>query len=327
MKIEVIGGGSIGLLLAAKLGPLSRLKISVRTEEQSRRIRDEGIGYLPMERNPQTVRVDDSVFGQQVGLTDREGFAADWILLTVKQKDITPELCKKLAVRMGRSTRLLCFQNGLGHAERLSQSVPKERIWLAVTTEAARRESQAVVRHTGVGYTILGKAFPDTTFAGDTSAIEELSALLDAAGLSNEVRPNIFTSVWEKLIINAVINPLTAVLRVPNGMLLEHPMRLGLMKELYQESALVAEAYGYRLPDNFWERIVKVCQATSANRSSMLQDVEMGRETEIAWINGAILEKAREKSLKLPVTESIVRIMQAIDPWKKSDEHGDASLV
>lgn len=326
MDIEVIGGGSLGLLLAARLAPLCRLQLSVRTEEQRRLLEDEGIGCFANGREPSFQQVDCSVFGERAESWEADTFLPDWMLLTVKQKDLTPEFADKLARGMGASTRLLCFQNGLGHAEVLAKVIPREKIWLAITTEGARRESPVAVHHTGFGHTMIGKAFRNA-LPDDSAAADKLAALLAEAGWSHEIREDIYPAVWDKLVMNAVINPLTAVLRIPNGMLLEQAGRLGLMKDLYREAVLAAEASGVRIADDLWERIVKLCRATSANHSSMLQDVEKGRETEIAWISGAILEKARENSLKLPLTGAIYRIMKAIDKEEQPDGCVDASLM
>jgi len=326
VNIEVAGGGSLGLLLAARLAPSCRLRIRVRTAEQAERINRDGIevssGMGETVRYP--VEAEDSE--RPSGGGGRTAFLPDWILLTVKQKDITSRLALELAERMKAGARLLCFQNGLGHVDKLAEAVPVGRIWLAVTTEGARRESPVRVRHAGSGHTAIGKADSQPS-PGDWAAYGELSALLTAAQWSHGFKRDIQPAVWEKLIINAVINPLTAALRVSNGELLQTEARLGLMKDLYREGVAVAEACGIRLADNFWEQIVKVCSATSANHSSMLQDVENGRETEISWISGAILEKAKEKSLILPVTEVIYRIVNGFARRNGQDNCGDTALV
>ena len=327
MRIEVVGGGSLGLLLAARLAPHCRLQLRVRTESQAAGINRQGVA-LTAGADGREKRTRLPVFAT-AGNEERDTalpFEPDWLLLTLKQKDITSRFVRELAGRMLPDTRLLCFQNGLGHAEKLAEAVPAERIWLAVTTEGAKREAPDAVRHTGAGISRIGKA--STAWAADDdAAFARLSPVLDRAGLRHERRRDIRPAVWEKLIVNAVINPLTAVMRVTNGELLENKARLGLMKDLFEEARSAALAHGVPLADTLWDDVVQVCKATAANRSSMLQDVESGRETEMAWISGAILEKAKEKSLKLPATELLCRIVSGIEPSPGDCDYGDASSV
>lgn len=98
--------------------------------------------------------------------------------------------------------------------------------------------------------------------------------------------------------INAVINPLTAIWRVPNGGLLASPERVQIMKELYTEAVQTYDACGINYEKHVWEAILEVCRATSGNISSMLADVLASRETEIRWINGSIVNMGQQQGLK-----------------------------
>lgn len=124
---------------------------------------------------------------------------------------------------------------------------------------------------------------------------------------------NMEIRIWSKLVINAVINPLTAILRVKNGELLESAWTRELMLDLYREACLVAEAKDIQLPDDLWQTILTVCEATSRNHSSMLQDIEQSRTTEIDRINGSLLQMAEELNLDLPAHRTVYRLVKALE--------------
>jgi 2-dehydropantoate 2-reductase len=124
---------------------------------------------------------------------------------------------------------------------------------------------------------------------------------------------NVESQVWGKLVISSAINPLTALLRVKNGELLERPSARALMGELAHETASVAKTLGVALPFPDSERAVEeVVQRTAENQSSMLQDVLRGAETEIDAINGAVLRLAEKGNLQVPVNRTVWSLVKAI---------------
>ncbi len=114
--------------------------------------------------------------------------------------------------------------------------------------------------------------------------------------------------------MNAAINPLAALLRVPNGELARRPSARVLMEELAREGATVADQAGIVLPyADAAARALEVAQATAHNRSSMLQDVERGRRTEIDAINGAIVIQAQRVGSAAPLNGAAWRLVQALE--------------
>ena len=113
--------------------------------------------------------------------------------------------------------------------------------------------------------------------------------------------------------VNAAINPLTALWRVPNGALLASADRRWLLARLVEEAANVARARGLVLP--FEDPVAYtegVCRSTAANRSSMLQDVERGRPTEIDSINGIIIAEGKRLGVHVGVNEVVWRLVRAL---------------
>jgi 2-dehydropantoate 2-reductase len=119
--------------------------------------------------------------------------------------------------------------------------------------------------------------------------------------------------VWGKLIVNAAINPLTALLRVTNGELLNRPSARDLMGRLAREVARVAQAEHIQLPfGDPVEAVEEVAYKTAANHSSMLQDVLRGAQTEIDAICGAVVSKGGDHGMDLPANRACWNLVRAL---------------
>jgi 2-dehydropantoate 2-reductase len=138
--------------------------------------------------------------------------------------------------------------------------------------------------------------------------------LLQKAGFLVEVVPDPVSLLWGKLVINAAINPLTALLRVTNGALLERPAARELMREASLEAASVARMQGITLPyPDPVLAVEEVARNTSANVSSMLQDVLRGTITEIDSINGAIVRIGEQLGVPTPIHRMFWQLVSSLD--------------
>jgi 2-dehydropantoate 2-reductase len=163
------------------------------------------------------------------------------------------------------------------------------------------------VRHAGQGLTLFSTA-------PDPERMAALAALFSACALPAELSDDLEALVWGKLVVNVGINALTALLRVPNGALVDVPEARALLEQAVAEAVAVARARGTRLPDpDPLAHVLAVARATGANRSSMLQDVLRGSPTEIATINGAVVREGRRLGVPTPVNELLTALVQALD--------------
>jgi 2-dehydropantoate 2-reductase len=144
---------------------------------------------------------------------------------------------------------------------------------------------------------------------------KELAGILGKAGLPTAVTGDIDRFIWQKVAINAAINGLTAVAGVPNGALITRTTLFEASTALVDEAATVAAAHGYDLGP-IQRTLRHTITATAANRSSMLQDVDAGRRTEVNGIYGSLIAAGREKGLALPaltVIDALVRNVSGHD--------------
>ncbi len=197
----------------------------------------------------------------------------------------------------------LSLQNGLGNREALAESLGPERVALGVATVGANLAAPGRVRAGGEGSLVIG----------DHPRLEPLAALLRGAGFQVEQTPDPDALLWGKLAINAAINPLTALLGVPNGELLKRPSARQLMAGLARETAAVASAQAIRLPyPDPVAMAERVAERTALNRSSMLQDIQRGAPTEIDAICGNIVEAGEEFGVETPLNRSMSLLVKAL---------------
>ncbi|TXK77134.1 ketopantoate reductase family protein [Paenibacillus sp. N3.4] len=316
MRIMIVGAGSLGLLFAAMLSSrCEQMTVVTRTDKQAVALCEEGIGITGNEQryfHTNNGRIEYDYYIEGTDSAERLPMSnPDYIFLMVKQTAITPKLIAFLNANMSPQTLVVCFQNGIGHEEKLAKQLGWARLLFAVTTEGARKEGLTTVSHTGNGVTYIGTAAQGQEIVEAQHFL--LAKQLEEAGFRTKVSKNMETRIWNKLIINAVINPLSAILRVPNGKLLQSSWSRTLMHALYCEAAQVAKAKCVPIEDDLWDTIIKVCEATSQNHSSMLQDILKSRYTEIDYMNGSLLEIARELGIELSTHATVYQLVKALE--------------
>jgi 2-dehydropantoate 2-reductase len=316
-KIAVLGGGSLGLLLAGRLAASGcECMLWTRSPKQANLLNTQG---LTLEDQAEQTSIQVNIHA--VPILDVKPFKEGPVLLTVKQTALTPVFLERLAVIIPDGGTLVLFQNGIGHVELARHALPGRHILTAVTTEGALRIDATAVRHTGRGDTYMGEwqlqEVMDTRkhqhSANENTAkmLLLVQRLLKQAGFSVLLSKQLRDKVLHKLLINAVINPLTALLRVRNGELMESIERMKLMKALFDETFDILSVYGLREPIELWDKVLQVCVATKDNESSMLQDVTLHKETEIEFINGAICRMAVGQGREAPWNEVLTALVKA----------------
>ncbi|GAB4433194.1 MAG: 2-dehydropantoate 2-reductase [Anaerolineales bacterium] len=204
----------------------------------------------------------------------------------------TERAAGQLAECLAENGLALTLQNGLGNRETLGLSLGLPRVALGVTTTGATLLGPGLVRAGGEGLVSV-EAHP---------RIGPLSAALAESGFNVRQVRDADSLVWGKLVINAAINPLTALLRVPNGELLNRPAARELMHALAEETAAVALAQGIPLPfKDAVKAAENVARQTAKNHSSMFQDIQRGAPTEIDAICGAITRAGKKTGVSTPV--------------------------
>lgn len=205
------------------------------------------------------------------------------LLVCTKSYDALPALSAVLATAY-EPQAIVLLQNGMGSQQAILKAYPQARLYAAMTTEGAHLRRPGELVHAGKGLTRLG---PISASAQRETPIVNLIHSLDHAGFATEWVPDIWPSLWQKLVINCAINPFTALERCVNGEVPKTALFQGLWPALRRELTQLLESAQCPLSSDALERLVfDVIHNTASNRSSMLQDIDAGRRTEIDDING-----------------------------------------
>ena len=227
---------------------------------------------------------------------------ADVTFVTVKAYD-TEAAAKKLAnVNCG----IVCsLQNGIGNEEILAMYL--DRVLGGVTTYASNLVEYGHIEFAGEGKTFIGDLSGEIT--EDVLTVVEL---LKNSKIDAEAVTDIRKRIWLKAVVNSVINPITAVCRVRNGKIVEIPEFWNIAKKIASEGEEVMRMLGFDV-ENVAEIVRDVAERTRNNRSSMLQDIERGKRTEIDFINGAIVRTAEELGIDVPFNRLMYWLVKGVE--------------
>jgi 2-dehydropantoate 2-reductase len=316
LRFVVVGPGALGSVVAAHLARAGYdVTLLGRPSPHLHAVREHGLTLESPDRT--TARVP-------LAATDDPDVVAgaDVIVVLVKTGD-TETALRAIAPHVRPGHVLLTMQNGLGGVARIRAVLGDgPRVLPGVTWQAATRLAPGVVRHAGAGPTAIG--YRD---ARDGAVAERIAAAFAAAGLPAKVEPDIARLIWQKAAVNAAINGLTALAEIPNGDIVADPALLEAAETLAEEAASVARASGIPL-GAMREALIATAVASTHNRSSMLQDLDAGRRTEVEAIHGAILRAAATHDIAVPALTLVTALIRAKERSREetrdNDEHGGA---
>jgi 2-dehydropantoate 2-reductase len=298
MNILVIGAGAIGSLFGALLSKKNKVILVGRTPRINV-IQQQGLKITGKNHLSVKITAVDSI--KEVTTTP------DLILLTVKSYD-TETAIKHTAQLLGKETAVLSLQNGLDNIEKIQRVINKNQILAGVTTHGAILSRPGVIRHTGRGATILGE------LTGRRSPrLDRIVAAFNEAGIETSSSTDINKEIWAKAIINSSINPLTTIFQCQNGYLLDNPVLEHVVESICTESVTVARAEGIDLlPTEMITRTKEVITETAQNYSSMLQSSQLGKQTEIDSINGALVKRGNAQGIPTPLNTILVTLVTSL---------------
>ncbi|WP_136687568.1 ketopantoate reductase family protein [Halorhabdus amylolytica] len=291
MEIVVFGAGSLGSLIGGLLAREHPVTLIGR-EPHVRVVNESGLtitGAIETDVTP--------------GARTTVPAESDLAIVTVKTYD-TPTAGAALADCDCEG--VLSLQNGMGNEATLSAAL-SAGILAGTATYGAIQDEPGRVRCTGRGEVVLGP--PE---GGTSPLAHRIGGAFEAAGIETTVATDMPRQQWEKLAINAGINATTALARVPNGELTEGPSG-NVARRAARETARVARKKGVDLEDGAAvDALEAVIEATADNESSMYRDVERGRRTEVASINGYVADH----DVKTPVNETLAALLET---WEREN--------
>jgi 2-dehydropantoate 2-reductase len=295
MRIGIIGGGSIGMLFASYLNQSGEVKLYTRTAGQAEIINRDGI-WLNLKEQTKRLNVAADCFDNWNGQDEMT-------IVAVKQYQLERVLAK-IRELPASGGKYMFLQNGMGHLKDLKKIADKE-IYVGSVEHGAYRESENVVTHNGCGVTRVAPLNGTKSFL--KTFVKNFSDSFPFV-----IEDDYYEMLVKKLTVNAIINPLSALLRVKNGELLKNPHYFLIMEKIFRE---IAQILPFKNPDQSFAQVVAVCEKTANNRSSMLKDIEQGRETEIDGILGFLLEEAESKGKKVPLIDALYHLIKGLSAY------------
>ena len=296
-ELLIVGTGALACLYAARLTQAGQPITMLGTwKEGLNALHNGGVRLVDANGNEQRY---------QVRTTDdpHECIGTKYAIVLVKAWQ-TDRAAHQLTECLADDGLAVTLQNGLGNYETLTQNLGLNRVALGSTTTGATLLGPGLVRVGGEGIISIGRH----------QAISEIEAALRSADFNVQIVDDPQSLIWGKLVINAAINPLTALLRIKNGELVERPSARELMAQLAREAAEVARAENITLPfDDPVTVVEQVAQKTGTNQSSMLQDVLRGARTEIDAICGAVVKTAGKHNLNTPANEMCWKLIRGLE--------------
>ncbi|MBY0120804.1 2-dehydropantoate 2-reductase [Bacillus sp. S/N-304-OC-R1] len=286
MNIAIIGGGSLGLLFAHYLNEYHQVCVYVRSKDQKDSLSNRGLVF---EKNGQqtTTPIKSEMFSEWKG-------NEELTIVAVKQYHLQQVLKNMVEASPFYDGAYLFLQNGMGHLKWLAELKAKH-IYVGSVEHGANKINSNHVKHTGDGVTRLA-----IYYGQSFSIMDEINDKRLDKNFRITYEKDYEEMLVRKLIVNAVVNPLTAVLNVRNGELLENPHFYRIFQKMFKEVSVILNIT--EVEESFCY-VKNICKKTAANRSSMLQDLDSKRPTEVDAILGYVLEKAGEMGVDAPLTE------------------------
>jgi 2-dehydropantoate 2-reductase len=222
------------------------------------------------------------------------------ILLTTKAHQ-TKTALRKIKNLLRSDTVILILQNGLGNEAMVRKIIgDRGEVIRGIVNSGAWEQKP------GCFALILRE-----TVLEPTETAKTIAALFNRSGIPTRISLNFNTELWQKLILNCVANPLTAILRVRNYQI-GVPILSNLRRQIVEECIKVAKAEGIMLNANLPEALAKAIQGYT-NFSSMYQDIIRHRKTEIDFLNGKIVELAKRHNISVPINEALTAMIKFLE--------------
>lgn len=294
MNIGVIGGGAIGLLVSSYLSTFHDVTVYVYREAQKKLLKDKGVTRLKHSEKDAKIHVKAKLY--------TELKEEDIYFVCVKQYQI-----EQLVPLLKQIHQPIIFlQNGMGHLKYMKKL--QADTYVGVVEHGAKRMDDTVVNHLGEGVIRIA------AFNGNNVMLTEIISSLHRDEFPILVETDYEKILKNKLIVNAVINPLTAIFNVPNGKVVTNDYIQSLARSLCREAAEVLQLN----EEDAWEKIVETANNTRDNTSSMRADILQRRKTEIEAISGYLLEQKND----LPYTTFVYNSVLALEKeGTVPDEH------
>jgi 2-dehydropantoate 2-reductase len=233
---------------------------------------------------------------------------ADLVLFSVKSLD-TEKTARELADNICERAVILSLQNGVDNVPRMRAVGAIDPI-ASVVYVASSMPDAGRIKHLGRGDLLIGD-LPGRTGPPRPGVLADVAVLFERAGVPCRVSSNVEADLWTKLITNAALNPVSAVLHVTYGETVGVPEAREMVRQLVIECVNVARADGVLLPQaDYVDMVWRFAETVGAVYASTAQDLERGRRTEIDALNGFVVRRGSELGVPTPVNQALLALVK-----------------
>ena len=289
-KIFILGAGAIGSYFGSQLSKVSDVTLVARKDHVDMILKN-GLEVSGEISEIYRIKAVEGIEKLPTGST---------VIVTTKTHDLEEAL--RSLPRYEDDLTIVLLQNGHGNEELVRGIIGQE---------------VKIVRglvNTGVNFLAPGKievVLSNPTVIEDSKLGRILEALFSSCGLKVKLSDDIGAEIWRKLVLNCVINPLTALFRVPNREVAVETLR-GVINDIVDECIQVADAEGVII-DPGMANYVYDLTAQYGNFSSMCQDIVKGKRTEIEFLNGRVSELGKRYGVSTPVNDTLSALVRYLE--------------
>lgn len=298
-SVVIQGAGAMGAVYASRFLHAEGIRVAFLARgERAVRLRAEGITV-------NGTRLDMPV----IDAADASDCPADLVIVALKDRALSGALPDLQAV-VGPQTTILSVMNGLDSEATLAAAYGPDKVLYAIAVGIDALREGGAVTFTTSGKIIFGEARNEAP----TPRVQCVQAALARAGLAFETPPDMIRMLWWKFMVNVGVNQASAVLRAPYGVFHTHPEAQALMESLMREAIALARAEGVDLREDdiaAWYAFLNTL--SPQGKTSMLQDLEAGRPTEVEIFAGKAVALGAAHGIPTPVNQTVLRIIRVLE--------------
>jgi 2-dehydropantoate 2-reductase len=303
-NVSILGAGALGAMYAVHFHTHEGFEVSlIASGERRERLLADG---LVVNGTPYHFPVVDPLEATS---------PADLFLVALKHHHLAGALVG-LDKLVGEGTLFVSVMNGLDSEDMIAAAYGREKVLyaIAVGMDAVREENR--ITYVNPGRIVFGEPTNETLNEALSPRVRRIQEAFDRAGIAHEIPPDMIRMLWWKFMINVGMNQATAVMGVSYGVMKTSPDAQALMEGLMREVIALAQAAGVDLSEDDLANWYKVLQTMAPKgKTSMLQDIEAGRKTEVEIFGGKVVELGRQHGIPTPINEVFTRILRVIE-WR-----------
>ncbi len=300
-KVSLIGLGAIGAAYGSRINRVDSISLKViASKERIARYSKEGFAVNGEKCDFNFVSPDEDVE------------PADLILVAVKYQHLD-QTVRDIKKHVGPNTTIVSLMNGISSEEIFGKEYGMEKMLysMCVAIDAVRKGTN--IEFANIGRIVFGEK--DNTYS---ERVLEVKSLFDEANIPYEVPKNIMRSLWWKFMVNVGINQVSAVLKAPYGVFKESDEAVQLLRSAAGEVVEISQRVGINLDEGDVDEFIDVMMGLSpGGKTSMYQDIEAGRKTEVEMFAGAVCELGIKHGVKTPINEMLFNMIKVLETMSK----------